>query len=343
MTEARRLTPLVRLSLAGIHREYPNKIGHVLLSEADVASPRKLTPLFFGCFDWHSAVHAHWTLVRALGRVDELSSEITRALNLSFTTEHVQGELQYVQHPDRKSFELPYGMAWLVLLDAELASCAAPEAAAWRRTLSPLAEHAYRGLLRHFGGLRRPIRTGEHRQTAFALGLCLDAMRTTARSSEASSLAATARVLFGADRDGPLHLEPSAFDFLSPCLAQADTLRRVLTPADLAKFLDGFLPKLAHQLESLTPEECVDPSDGHESHLIGLNLTRAWMMEGVGHALPAGDPRRAPLLTAAERHASVGLAAVTGDHYAGAHWLGTFAMYLLTKCGAPSRVDAAPA
>jgi hypothetical protein len=53
-----------KLALACVHKEYPNKISHTLNNDADVAPPRKLTPAFYGCYDWHSSVHGHWLLVR---------------------------------------------------------------------------------------------------------------------------------------------------------------------------------------------------------------------------------------------------------------------------------------
>lgn len=325
-----RLLPFARLALAGIHREYPNKIAHVLHSADDALPPHRLTPVFYGCFDWHSAVHAHWTLVRAWPTLDGSTRDAaTAALDQSFTRERVDGELSYLAHPDRRAFELPYGMAWLVLLDAELTDSPAPRAATWQSALEPLAQLAHERLVDHFQKLRSPIRTGEHRQTAFALGLAIDAARATGRP-QADALAARGRALFLADRDGPLHLEPSAFDFLSPCLAQVDTVGRVVSASELAQFIDRFLPRLGPQLEALAPAACRDPSDGHESHLIGLNLSRAWMLARIGNALPDGDARRPALFAAANDHARAGLAAVSDEHYAGAHWLGTFATYLLT-------------
>src|ERR1041385_8147486 len=62
--DAKAAERFANLALACVHKEYPNKISHVLNSDADVAPPRKLTPAFCGCFDWHSSVHGHWLLVR---------------------------------------------------------------------------------------------------------------------------------------------------------------------------------------------------------------------------------------------------------------------------------------
>lgn len=76
-----------------------------------------------------------------------------------------------------------------------------------------------------------------------------------------------------------------------------------------------------------------DPSDPKLAHLDGLNLSRAWMLEGMLSSLPADDPRRPALASAAEAHRRAGLAAVTGEHYEGGHWLGSFAVYLTTQRG----------
>src|SRR4029450_4044014 len=48
-----------KLALMCVGKEYPNKISHVLNSDGDVAPPRKLTPAFYWCFDWHSAYARH--------------------------------------------------------------------------------------------------------------------------------------------------------------------------------------------------------------------------------------------------------------------------------------------
>ena len=62
-----------QLALDCVHREYPNKISHVLQSVDDVAQPSALTPAFYGCFDWHSSVHGHWLLARLARTYPEAS------------------------------------------------------------------------------------------------------------------------------------------------------------------------------------------------------------------------------------------------------------------------------
>jgi hypothetical protein len=131
-----------------------------------------------------------------------------------------------------------------------------------------------------------------------------------------------ARDFDGGDRGAPIAWEPSGEDFLSPCLAEADLMRRVLEPRAFAQWFDAFLPEMS----SLQPVVPADPSDGKLAHLDGLNLSRAWMLAGISGSLPAGNLR-----VLADAHATAGRAAVTGEHYEGGHWLGTFAVYLLSQ------------
>ncbi|MGO8950232.1 MAG: DUF2891 family protein [Ktedonobacterales bacterium] len=62
--DANAAASFANLALTCVNRQYPNKIAHTLNSDADVLSPRKLTPAFYGCYDWHSSVHGHWLLAR---------------------------------------------------------------------------------------------------------------------------------------------------------------------------------------------------------------------------------------------------------------------------------------
>ena len=138
-----------------------------------------------------------------------------------------------------------------------------------------------------------------------------------------------------ADYDCPLRYEPSGHDFLSPCLAEADLMRRVAAPAAFADWLRRFLPGVPEDGSAgwLDPAVVSDPTDGKLVHLDGLNLSRAWMLEGIAAGLPMRDERRPALLAAAAAHRESGLASVTGATYEGGHWLGTFATYLVTRRG----------
>ncbi|MCB9611819.1 MAG: DUF2891 domain-containing protein [Sandaracinus sp.] len=311
------------MALDGVHLEYPNQIAHFLRSDADLGAPRALTPVFYGCYDWHSAVHGHWLLARAARLFPD--APFTRpALDVldAITPERVAGEVAYVR--ERPGFERPYGLAWLLTLQAELVEMGSPHAA----TLAPLVELGVSHLARWLPKLSFPTRVGTHAQTAFALGLAIDA---APHVDPSLGVLAKARALdfFADDRDYPLHLEPGGEDFLSPSLASADLLRRVLAPSELAAWLDRTMPFGF----ALPPVTVTDPTDGRLAHLDGLNLSRAWMLEGLASGLPSDDPRVPTLLQSARAHGASALAAIDGAHYAGSHWLGTFACYWLTKRG----------
>ena len=330
------------LALACVHREYPNKIAHVLDSDADALPPRKLTPVFFGCFDWHSSVHGHWLLAR-LARLEpgaEFAPAARAALERSFTDEGVRAELAYLSAPGREGFERPYGLAWLLQLSAELREWDDPDAQRWARTLAPLEAHAAERLREWLPKLAYPIRGGEHFQTAFAFGLALDWARTAGDAGLEALLVATSRELYFADRNCPLDYEPSGHDFLSPCLAEADLLRRLLPAGEFAAWLAEFLPGIPEDAgpEWLPIGRVTDRVDGKLAHIDGLNLSRAWMLEGIAAGLPAGDLRRISLRAAAAVHAAAGLEGVSDEHYSGSHWLGSFATYLVTGRGLPGGV-----
>ncbi len=327
-----------RLALACVDQEYPNKIAHVLQSDVDAQPPRVLTPAFHGCFDWHSAMHGHWLLVRLARSYPDapFAADARAALARSLTPERIAGELAYFAGPDRQEFERPYGLAWLLQLGLELREWDDdPQARAWSAALRPLEAVCADRLRSWLPKLRYPIRTGEHSQTAFALALALDWARAADDDHLATLITERAFFLHAHDRGCPLAWEPGGQDFLSPCLAEADLLRRLLAPEAFAAWLADFLPELPVDgtVSWLPVAEVTDRTDGKLAHLDGLNLSRAWMLEGIAAGLPAADPRRSSLLAAAAVHAEAGLAAVTGEHYAGGHWLGSFATYLVTRRG----------
>ena len=327
------------LALSCVHQEYPNKIAHVLSGDEDARPPRELTPAFFGCYDWHSSVHGHWLLARLLRLSPEatFAGDARRALRRSLSAENVAVEVRYLQGEGRVSFERPYGLAWLLQLGAELRESNDPDARAWSAALDPLERLAAERLSDWLPKLTRPIRVGEHSQTAFAFGLILDWARAAGREEVERLIVGRSRDYYLADRACPLGYEPSGHDFLSPCLAEADLMRRVLGPEEFAGWFRAFLPTLPTDGSGdwLEPGIVLDPTDPKLAHLDGLNLSRAWMLEGIAAGLPDGDPRIAALRAAAGVHRDTGLRSVTGEHYEGGHWLGTFAVYLVTARGLP--------
>jgi hypothetical protein len=325
-----------KLALACVHKEYPNKIAHVLNGDEDLAPPRKLTPAFYGCYDWHSSVHGHWLLAR-LARTfpdAEFAPPARDALQQSLTPEHIQAEIAYLNGQGRASFERPYGLAWLLQLGQELREWDDPIAKVLSANLKPLEEAAKLRLSDWLPKLANPIRIGEHNQTAFSFGLMLDSARQSGDRDFSALLEKKIREFYLKDRNCPLAYEPSGEDFLSPCLAEADAVRRVLAPKEFATWLTKFMPQVpATGGVFLKPAISTDRSDPKLAHLDGLNLSRAWMLEGIASALPPKDPRMASIAATAAAHRSQGLASVTGEHYEGGHWLGSFAVYLVTKRG----------
>ena len=310
-----------------IGREYPNHPQTLLLDPADLKPPREQTPAFFGCFDWHSAVHAHWLLVRML-RFQPNSDWTPRArqtLHERLTETNLLAEHRYLSKPGREGFERPYGLAWLLQLAAELRNWSDSRAEAIVSAIEPLEMLCRDRLAEWLTKLTHPIRTGEHSQTAFAMGLAHDWARIAGDDEFFRLLTQRARAFHGADRNLPIAFEPSGHDFLSPALAEADLMRRVLPPDEFPRWLAMALPM--NILESLKPALSADRTDGKLAHLDGLNLSRGWMLASLAEAVEPESRQAAQFRHLAAQHQSAGQAALASNHYAGAHWLGTFYIY----------------
>ncbi len=325
------------LALHCIHQEYPNVIKHSMKSEADVMPPSKLYPAFYGCLDWHSSVHGHWLLVRMLNKAsDKLDTDlILEKLAQSFTPEKLAGEMKTYTRSDTSTFERPYGLAWYLQLMTELRQASFPQAKEWIETLQPLEVKIVANITSWLHKLAYPIRTGEHSQTAFAFGLMLDWSRANENAEFEALLTKKVKQFYLKDKTCPIAYEPSGQDFLSPCLAEADLMRRVLPKSEYSVWLSEFFPQLNEGDQSwITPATVADKSDGKLAHLDGLNLSRSWMLEGIIGGLDKDDKRVALLTQNLKAHREAGLNSVFGDmHYMGSHWLGSFAAYLETERG----------
>jgi hypothetical protein len=319
-----------RLALDCIHKEYPNKIAHAMNSDADVKPPRELTPAFYGCYDWHSAVHGHWLLARSARLFPRapFAAEARRAVAQSLTPAHIAAEVRYLNAEGRVSFERPYGLAWLLQLAAELKEWDDPEARQWSAALAPLEQAVTARIASWLPKMEHPVRTGEHNQTAFSMGLMLDYARIARNAPFGKLVEGRARDYYLKDKGCPIAYEPSGEDFLSPCLGEADVMRRILPQAEFAAWLAAFLPRI-----ELEPTRVADVTDGKLYHLAGLNLSRAWMLDGILSKLPAADARRPSLAALSARLRDAGLASIKSEHYEGGHWLGSFAMYLVSGRG----------
>ncbi len=325
-----------QLALAGITREYPNHPGHVLNDDSDVKKPRALHPAFYGCFDWHSAVHSHWMLVRLLRLFPHLpqGDQVRAALRHNLSAENLRAEAAYFEQPNRQSFERTYGWAWLLKLAEELHAWGEDgEAAAWSAALQPLEDIIVRRYLDYLPRLTYPIRAGVHPNTAFGLAFALDYARVVGQADLETLILQRSRDYFLGDQAYPAVWEPGGSDFLSPALCEADLMARVLPLDEFRSWFERFLPGAAcgDPPSLFTPAFVSDRSDPQLVHLDGLNLSRAWCLRRIAAALPGGHPARSILLESACLHAEAGLAQVSSGHYVGEHWLASFAVYLLSE------------
>lgn len=297
---------LARVALANVLREYPRKLDHLLNGSTQELTPRLVHPAFYGSYDWHSAVHMHWLLARCLRLHPGLeeAEQIARVLDLHLSEKCIAAELRYFNSAAGRSFERPYGWAWLLQLEAELARLAR----GW--SVAPLASELARRFGRFVQASPYPIRAGSHGNTAFASVLALDYARSGGKQELETQIKAAAMKWYGADRDAPLAYEPSLDDFLSPALVEALLMQEVLPPAEFATWRDGFLPSGP---AVLVPPAVTDRSDPKQSHLDGLSLSRAWCLRRLGYA------------DAAERHLAAAMPHVVGGDYVGEHWLASFA------------------
>jgi hypothetical protein len=296
-------------ALANVTREYPRHVSHLLNGPGENLDQRKLHPAFYGSYDWHSAVHMHWTLARVLRLYPE-KTEIGALLDKHLTPQHLAAELLYFN--GSRTFERPYGWSWLLELQAELLRLGNPR---WSDAVRPLAEELARRLAAFVKGAPYPIRAGSHGNTAFACVLGLDYARAAQDENLEREIQAAALRWYRDDRDAPLAYEPSLDDFLSPALVEAALMREVMPSSEFSAWLQQFLSRGIGQLE---PPTVADRSDAKQSHLDGLALSRAWCFEKLGYK------------DAAKRHLAVALPHVVGGHYVGEHWLASFATLALS-------------
>lgn len=311
-----------------IEREYPNKLGQVLGDSTYLASPRELHPAFYGCFDWHSSVHGHWTLVTLLTQFPDFEhrTAILRKLQANITKENIAKEVAYFDDTHNKNYERTYGWAWLLKLDEALREWDAPEAKEMQQNLAPLTELLAGKFVDFLDKLKYPIRVGEHTNTAFGMSFAYDYAKKYDPVLKAK-IEERARNYYFQDAGCPLTWEPSGFDFLSPCLQEASLMQKVLDKEEFVKWFEGFLPNFAQNpTASLQPAVVTDKSDGKLAHLDGLNFSRAWCLYEMGKGL-----NNAKMQALAKEHFEFSYNKMDSGEYAGSHWLASFATYALLK------------
>ena len=319
LAEANRLA---RLPLDCISTPLPYKAGHTISKAEDLAMPQNHHPAFYGCFDWHSAVHGHWSLVYLMKTFPDLeaTAEAREKLNQNLTKENIEKEVAYFSmNRYTKSFERTYGWAWLLKLQEELYTWDDPDAKRWYENIRPLAAYISTAYVDYFPKLVYPIRVGEHTNTAFGLSFAYDYAQKVGDEPLKKMIEESALRFYQNDSSCPINWEPSGYDFLSPCLQEVDIMRKVLPRVSFQSWLLEFLPELYAGEMTLEPGKIIDRTDGKLVHLDGLNFSRAWCL----YPLTGNDNAR----TLADQHLDYSLQKITDGDYAGQHWLASFALY----------------
>ncbi|MDH5475804.1 MAG: DUF2891 domain-containing protein [Cyclobacteriaceae bacterium] len=319
-----------RLSSLPLHCmqvEYPNKLNQTIGENADLKSPKVLHPAFYGCFDWHSSVHGHWSLVSLLKQFPDIENRalIREKLLENISDENIKQEIEYFKGKHNKSFERTYGWAWLLKLAEELHTWDDSLARTLEQNLQPLTDVVVEKYLAFLPKLNYPIRVGEHSNTAFGLTFAYDYAVTVGNDSLKNIIITRAKDFYLNDVNCPISWEPSGFDFLSPCLEEADIMRRILPKDEFKRWLQNFLPQLQSVDFALATGRVSDRTDGKLVHLDGVNFSRAWCLYGIANTFP----EYAHLKEVANKHINYSLPSIVDDNYEGTHWLGSFAIYAL--------------
>ena len=316
--------------MACVIQEYPNKLGQTLEGAKDLAEPTVLHPAFYGCFDWHSAVHGHWSMVRLLKEFPNLdrAQEVREVLARNMSAAHIQQEVAYFEAAYEKSYERTYGWAWLLKLQEELHTWDDPLARELESNLSPLAELLVQKYLDYLPKLQYAVRVGTHSNTAYGLSYAWDYAVTFNNEVLKEAIRSRALNFFGKDQGCPIHWEPGGADFLSPCLEELNLMRRILPKAEFMTWVTDFMPELLRPDFRLETARVGDRTDGQLVHLDGLNFSRAWVFYGLGKQYPEEFGH---LLSLGHEHLAYSFPNLNGDGYEGGHWLGTFALYALSQ------------
>ncbi|OYQ46911.1 hypothetical protein CHU92_01240 [Flavobacterium cyanobacteriorum] len=317
---------LASLPMKCLQQEYPNKLGQLLADSTEIAPPKKLHPAFYGCFDWHSSVHGHWSLVYLLKQFPNLGNrkEIIKKLQANLSKENIAQEVAYLSKNHEKSFERTYGWAWLLKLQQELDSYNEPFARELAENLQPLTRLIVQRYIEFLPKLDYALRNGTHTNTAFGLSLAWDYALHAGNTPLLQSIKANALRLFKNDAGCPFGWEPGGTDFLSPCMEEIGIMQRVLDKHGFLKWLKDFAPALFSKKFAWEPGKVSDRTDGHLVHLDGLNFSRAWNLYALARAYPK---ELGHLKATADAHMQFSLPHLTDGNYEGEHWLASFALY----------------
>lgn len=304
-------------------KEYPNKLNQTLADSSHLQAPAELHPIFYGCFDWHSSIHGHWLLASLMNLYPdtELEKEVISIFDEQFQVPKIQMELAYFLPKVNKSFERTYGWAWYLKLIAELRDSKFNEDHKWEfhmKSLTTMISNLYQEFLPK---LVYPIRVGEHNNTAFGLSLAYDYARKVGEVEFETLIIERSKTYYMEDENCPLVWEPSGFDFISPCLQEAELMSKILSPKEFKKWIKDFLPQIFEKDFTLEPGKVSDRTDGKLVHLDGLNFSRAWCLYRLAEMLPK---QAEMLISIADDHMKASKDHVLGSDYMGSHWLASF-------------------
>ncbi|MGD1944899.1 MAG: DUF2891 domain-containing protein [Croceivirga sp.] len=320
---------LANLPLECVQKEYPNRLGQTLGSGDDLAEPKTLHPAFYGCFDWHSAVHGHWSMVKLLKMYPDLeeAERIREILKTNLSKESIGQEVAYFDGKNNRNYERTYGWGWLLKLMEEIHTWDDTEAKELEENLKPLAELIAQKFVDYLPKLQYPVRVGTHTNTAFGLAFAWDYAETFNDENLKNTIRDRALFFYGKDINCPLTWEPSGADFLSPCFEEIDLMQRILNKEDFMNWMNQFLPQLKTTDFKVEVALVGDREDGQLVHLDGLNFSRAWVLYGLAEQYP---DEYGHLLALAHQHVGYSFPNLMGDSYEGGHWLGSFAIYALS-------------
>ena len=317
---------LAKLPLKCLQKEYPNKLNQVLLDNTEFGTPKELHPAFYGCFDWHSAVHGHWSLVFLLEKYPSLEQKqvVIEKLSENINKDKIALEIAYFNRKSERAFERTYGWVWLLKLQHALEESKHNEIKALSPILKPLTDLLILRYEEFLPKLLYPVRAGTHQNTAFGLNFAHDYAVYSKNEKFKALIESTALRLYQNDTNCPMTWEPSGTDFLSPCLEELALMERILPQKTFEKWVKNFAPQLLNKNFKWEVAKVSDRADGQLVHLDGLNFSRAWNF----YRLAKKQSKLMQHLTLlADTHLKASLPAIVDGNYEGEHWLASFVLH----------------
>jgi hypothetical protein len=327
------------LSLECVKREFPHDYQsfgvYKIESMADLKSPKEFTPSFYGCFDWHSAVHNHWALVKMLKAYPNAptAKAIRQRLNISFHKDSIAKEIQFFENGGiEKGFEFPYGQAWLLKVADELNGWSDADAKKWLDNINPLAKVIANFFAAVYPNMEKARYTGNHYSSALGLMFAYDYAKSFKQDSLLNVVSSSAKRYYSTISDFPFGKEPFDYDFMSAGLLIAEAMRRVLPQNEFATWIKKFSPDMFTKegIEKVFYIKVEEKHDEYESHWDGFHLNRIWCMNGLIKALPA--TLLTPELKLLWRKKQMAMwkysqASIGKGNYDIDHWLSSFSVY----------------